>query len=184
MSVSGGQISQNRGNPFAAEVGLLGVTTDPRDMGFPQISTGGLYSIFGDPDGVHDPRQRSPRALREPHPRSRPPPAEGRRLLLPPAAAPRAARQRARRLHLHRPVQRQCVRRLPARLPDVGGVGHRPRRRERPHQLVPRLRAGRLAGPRQPDPEPRPALRVQPAHVRRRQPAVVDRPRRRRAAAS
>jgi hypothetical protein len=49
MSVSGGQISQNRGNPFAAEVGLQGVTTDPRDMGFPQISTGGLYSTFGDP---------------------------------------------------------------------------------------------------------------------------------------
>ena len=49
MSVSGGQISQNRGNPFAQQVGLLGVTTDPRDMGFPQVSTGGLYSTFGDP---------------------------------------------------------------------------------------------------------------------------------------
>ena len=32
-----------------SDVGLLGVTTDPRDMGFPQISTGGLYSTFGDP---------------------------------------------------------------------------------------------------------------------------------------
>jgi Carboxypeptidase regulatory-like domain len=49
MSVAGGQISQNRGNPFASEVGLLGVTSDPRDMGFPQVSTGGLYSTFGDP---------------------------------------------------------------------------------------------------------------------------------------
>jgi len=49
MSVSGGQISQNRGNPFASQVGLLGVTSDPRDMGFPQVSTAGLYSTFGDP---------------------------------------------------------------------------------------------------------------------------------------
>jgi hypothetical protein len=49
MSVSGGQISQNQGNPFAQQVGLQGVTTDPRDMGFPQVSTGGLYNAFGDP---------------------------------------------------------------------------------------------------------------------------------------
>jgi hypothetical protein len=49
MSVRGGQISQNRGNPFAEQVGLLGVTRDPRDSGFPQISTAGLYTTFGDP---------------------------------------------------------------------------------------------------------------------------------------
>jgi hypothetical protein len=49
MRVSGGQLSPNSGNPFAQEVGLLGVTTDPRDMGFPQISTSGRYSTFGDP---------------------------------------------------------------------------------------------------------------------------------------
>jgi len=49
MTVGGGQISLNRGNPFAQQVGLLGVTSDPRDMGFPQISTGGLYNTFGDP---------------------------------------------------------------------------------------------------------------------------------------
>jgi hypothetical protein len=49
LAVEGGQISRNRGNTFAQDVGLLGVTTDPRDMGFPQISTGGLYSTFGDP---------------------------------------------------------------------------------------------------------------------------------------
>ena len=49
MTVDGGQISLNRGNTFAGDVGLLGVTTDPRDMGFPQVSTGGLYSTFGDP---------------------------------------------------------------------------------------------------------------------------------------
>ena len=49
MTVSGGQNSVNRGDTFAPDVGLLGVTSDPRDMGFPQISTGGLYSTFGDP---------------------------------------------------------------------------------------------------------------------------------------
>ena len=45
----GGQVSENRGVDFARQVGLQGVTTDPRDVGFPQISTRGLYSTFGDP---------------------------------------------------------------------------------------------------------------------------------------
>jgi hypothetical protein len=49
LSVSGGQVSENRGFDFASEAGLKGVTSDPRDMGFPQISTRGLYSAFGDP---------------------------------------------------------------------------------------------------------------------------------------
>jgi hypothetical protein len=49
MTVEGGQVSLNRGNDFAARVGLLGVTSDPRDAGFPQISTGGFYSTMGDP---------------------------------------------------------------------------------------------------------------------------------------
>jgi hypothetical protein len=49
MTVNGGQHSVNAGNTFARDVGLLGVTTDPRDVGFPQVSTGGLYSTFGDP---------------------------------------------------------------------------------------------------------------------------------------
>ena len=42
MRVTGGQVGLNAGNPFASRVGLLGVTSDPRDTGFPQISTGGL----------------------------------------------------------------------------------------------------------------------------------------------
>jgi Carboxypeptidase regulatory-like domain len=49
MHVSGGQVSENRGVDFASEVGLQGVTNDPRDVGYPQISTRGLYSTFGDP---------------------------------------------------------------------------------------------------------------------------------------
>ena len=49
MKVDGGQASLNAGVDFAGQVGLLGVTRDPRDVGFPQISTGGLYSTMGDP---------------------------------------------------------------------------------------------------------------------------------------
>jgi hypothetical protein len=49
MRVNGGQVSENRGVDFAGQVGLRGVTTDPRDVGFPQISTRGLFSTFGDP---------------------------------------------------------------------------------------------------------------------------------------
>ncbi len=49
MSVDGGQASVNAGVDFAEQVGLLGVTRDPRDIGFPQISTSGLFSTMGDP---------------------------------------------------------------------------------------------------------------------------------------
>ena len=49
MSVSGGQSSLNRGVDFAGLTGLQGVTRDARDVGFPQISTGGLFSTMGDP---------------------------------------------------------------------------------------------------------------------------------------
>jgi hypothetical protein len=49
MTVSGGQTNANQGFDFASQVGLQGVTSDPRDTGFPQMSTRGLYSTFGDP---------------------------------------------------------------------------------------------------------------------------------------
>jgi hypothetical protein len=49
MRVDGGQVSVNRGIDFAGETGLLGVTRDPRDAGYPQISTRGLYNTMGDP---------------------------------------------------------------------------------------------------------------------------------------
>ena len=49
MSVSGGQESLNAGVDFAGQVGLQGVSRNPRDVGFPQISTAGLYSTMGDP---------------------------------------------------------------------------------------------------------------------------------------
>ena len=49
LSASGGQVSPNQGNSFARDTGLQGVTTDPRDMGFPQVAFGGLFSAIGDP---------------------------------------------------------------------------------------------------------------------------------------
>jgi hypothetical protein len=49
MTVEGGQGSLNRGVDFAAQTGLLGVTSDPRDVGYPQISTSNQFSPMGDP---------------------------------------------------------------------------------------------------------------------------------------
>src|SRR5215470_17465182 len=52
LRVNGGQVSVNRGIDFAGQTGLQGVSRDPRDTGFPQISTAGLYSTMGDPTSV------------------------------------------------------------------------------------------------------------------------------------
>ncbi|MDA1094158.1 MAG: TonB-dependent receptor [Acidobacteria bacterium] len=49
LRVDGGQRSLNRGVDFASQVGLLGVSASPRDAGFPQVSTAGLFSTMGDP---------------------------------------------------------------------------------------------------------------------------------------
>lgn len=49
MRVDGGQASLNRGVDFAGPLGIAGVTRDPRDIGYPQIDTAGLYSAMGDP---------------------------------------------------------------------------------------------------------------------------------------
>jgi len=49
LTVAGGQTSPNAGNNFAADTGLQGVTTNPLDRGYPQISLGGQFSTIGDP---------------------------------------------------------------------------------------------------------------------------------------
>lgn len=49
LAARGGQVSPNEGFDFAAASGLQGVTTDPRDMGYPQVSFGGQFSTMGDP---------------------------------------------------------------------------------------------------------------------------------------
>ena len=49
LTVAGGQTSPNAGNAFAAETGLQGVTTNPLDVGYPQVSFGGQFTTMGDP---------------------------------------------------------------------------------------------------------------------------------------
>lgn len=49
LRVRGGQLSENQGDDFPARAGLAGVTRDPRDMGYPQISLAGAFSTMGDP---------------------------------------------------------------------------------------------------------------------------------------
>ena len=49
LAARGGQVSPNAGLDFAATTGLQGVTSDVRDMGYPQVSFGGLFSAIGDP---------------------------------------------------------------------------------------------------------------------------------------
>jgi hypothetical protein len=49
LDVSGGQVSANRGDDFASRVGLQGVAPTGADSGYPQVSTRGMYSVFGDP---------------------------------------------------------------------------------------------------------------------------------------
>jgi carboxypeptidase family protein len=51
LGVSGGQGDPNAGDPFAGQYGLLGVTTNPGDMGFPQISLSNAFSTIGSPAG-------------------------------------------------------------------------------------------------------------------------------------
>lgn len=49
LGARGGQVSPNAGVTIASAAGLQGVTTDPRDMGYPQVSFGGQFSTIGDP---------------------------------------------------------------------------------------------------------------------------------------
>ncbi|PWT99866.1 MAG: hypothetical protein C5B51_26305 [Terriglobia bacterium] len=49
LTIAGGQTSPNAGNSFASETGLEGVTADPLDRGYPQVSLGGQFTTIGDP---------------------------------------------------------------------------------------------------------------------------------------
>ena len=49
LTVVGGQQSPNTGNTFAGLTGIEGVTTNPADMGYPQVSFGGQFTTMGDP---------------------------------------------------------------------------------------------------------------------------------------
>jgi Carboxypeptidase regulatory-like domain len=51
LRVSGGQGDPNAGNPFALQYGLAGVTQNPGDMGYPQISLSNAFSAIGSAAG-------------------------------------------------------------------------------------------------------------------------------------
>ena len=51
LRVSGGQGDPNAGNPFASQNGLQGVTANPADIGYPQISLSNAFSTIGSPAG-------------------------------------------------------------------------------------------------------------------------------------
>jgi hypothetical protein len=53
LRVSGGQKDPNVGNPFAATYGLNGTTTNPADMGYPQVNLSGLFSTIGTATGFN-----------------------------------------------------------------------------------------------------------------------------------
>jgi hypothetical protein len=173
MTVEGGQVSPNRGNTFAQDVGLLGVTTILATRAFrrsrPAVSTAHsairrssrrdnqhfeLFDNFTIDRGAHRVKFGA---------------------YISTCSFDRNSRTTREALHLHRPVQRERVRRLSPGLSGVGRVRHWPRRRERPDNWLHLCAPGRLAGARQPVAQPGPRY-DSPAHVRRRQPAVVDRP--------
>jgi hypothetical protein len=51
MRVSGGQGDPNAGSPFASQHGLQGVTVNPADQGFPQVSLSNAFTAIGSPAG-------------------------------------------------------------------------------------------------------------------------------------
>jgi hypothetical protein len=59
LNARGGQASPNQGVDFAAMSGLQGVTGDARDMGYPQVAFGGLFSSIGDPSSFVSRENRS-----------------------------------------------------------------------------------------------------------------------------
>jgi hypothetical protein len=53
LRVSGGQKDPNAGNRFASTFGLSGTTTNPADIGYPQVNLSGLLSTIGTATGFN-----------------------------------------------------------------------------------------------------------------------------------
>ncbi|MGH9356484.1 MAG: carboxypeptidase regulatory-like domain-containing protein, partial [Terriglobia bacterium] len=49
LTVDGGQSSPNAGNSFASQHGVQGTTTNPADMGYPQVALNNEFTTIGDP---------------------------------------------------------------------------------------------------------------------------------------
>jgi hypothetical protein len=53
LRVSGGQGDPNAGTPFASQYGLEGTTTNPADMGYPQVSLSNAFTAIGSAAGFN-----------------------------------------------------------------------------------------------------------------------------------
>lgn len=53
LRVSGGQGDPNAGTPFASQYGLQGTTTNPADMGYPQVSLSNAFTSIGSAAGFN-----------------------------------------------------------------------------------------------------------------------------------
>jgi hypothetical protein len=53
LRVSGGQKDPNAGNNFASQFGVLGTTTNPADMGYPQVNLSGVFTTIGTAAGFN-----------------------------------------------------------------------------------------------------------------------------------
>jgi Carboxypeptidase regulatory-like domain len=51
LGVAGGQANPNAGNSYASQYGLQGLTVNPANMGFPQVSLSNSFSTIGDATG-------------------------------------------------------------------------------------------------------------------------------------
>ncbi len=131
-------------------------------------------------DVVRLAREPQLRAVRQRDGRSRRPPPEVRRLSVPPARSIRSIpTQRARQLHVQRPVDRQRVRRFPARLSRASsqvGIGRADEHGRSTWFHVYGQDDWKVRA--EPDAQLRAALRDQQPDDRRRQSAVGDRPHR------
>jgi hypothetical protein len=59
LRVSGGQGDPNAGIPFASQYGLQGTTTNPGDMGYPQVSLSNTFTTMGSATGFNDRTDRN-----------------------------------------------------------------------------------------------------------------------------
>ena len=174
LRVTGGQVSANRGVDFAGQVGLQGVTRDPRDIGFPQISTAGLYSTMGDPTSFVYRGTNISSSMRTCLSIAARITSNSARTCFifgsgPNSPTTRAAPSAIRDSSPETPSPTSCLAIPQPRPPASAAAAKMPAPTGTP------VRAGRLARAPQPDRQRGVAVRIQPAHARRRQQAVVDR---------
>ncbi len=175
LRARGGQVSPNQGVDFAERSGLQGVTGNPADMGYPQVSFGGLFSTIGDPTSFVSRDDRSYEVYDNVMYESGSHRIKFGGYLFHLDVQSGQSGECQGELHVQRSMVGQCACRLPAGISEQFPGRHRPRRRARTQHLVSCIRAGRLAGQLEPDAELRIAVRDQQPDGRCRQSVVGHR---------